>query len=71
MANPDHRKICDQGVATWNNWRERDNIVPGLSGDNFVDCELDGINFDGTVLHSAVFNAAKMKGARFVGAKLI
>jgi len=71
MANLEHVEILKQGVAAWNSWRAKDNIVPDLSDENFVNYELEGMNFEGARLHSVMFNAAKLKGARFMGARVI
>jgi hypothetical protein len=41
MANPEHLKILQQGVAVWNAWREGNpEIILDLSGANLFRADL-------------------------------
>jgi uncharacterized protein YjbI with pentapeptide repeats len=45
MANPEHLKILDQGVAAWNKWRvENSRIFPDLEGADLRGMNLSGAN---------------------------
>jgi hypothetical protein len=43
MANAEHMKVLDEGVASWNRWR-----LPGMQGhyeiDHLISLELGGSN---------------------------
>jgi hypothetical protein len=46
MANEEHLKILEEGVAAWNRWREaHPEISPDLSGANLIRANLRDANF--------------------------
>lgn len=71
MANPEHVKILEQGVAVWNKWREEN---PGVAPD-FINATIRGGNFYKVDLHNADLtkadlNTADLGAANFTKANL-
>lgn len=82
MANPDHLRMLEKGVKTWNKWRsDPDNHgLLDLSGSN-LSCEnlddiilfnvdLEGANLEGTQLQGANLNSTYIINANLRGADL-
>jgi uncharacterized protein YjbI with pentapeptide repeats len=66
MANPEHLEILNQGVETWNQWREEHReIKPNLRGG-----DLDGIDLTGVNLSWADLGMIRLRGTILSGAKL-
>jgi len=71
MANPEHRKILQQGVTAWNQWRKKNQGErPNLSGADLSGANLRGAILVGTNLSGANLNQAHLSGARLGGANL-
>jgi len=77
MANPEHLKILQQGVGTWNKWRKQNpQIVPDLrsailrgldfSGADFVGADFSGANLIDAICRAANFQNANLGGAHFI-----
>jgi hypothetical protein len=86
MANEEHLQILNEGVGTWNQWRE-DNPkeIPDLSGADLSDADLSDAslsdaslsdaslsdaNLSGANLNSTNLNSASLSGANLSGANL-
>lgn len=69
MANEEHLEILKQGVAVWNEWRNRNRFylhaIPDLKEANLERVSLEGADFS-----SAHFDAANLTGANLTGASL-
>jgi uncharacterized protein YjbI with pentapeptide repeats len=79
MANPEHLKILEKGVAEWNKWRDENReIVPDLSeanlqetclliddlsGDFYLDVNLSNVNLEGENLEMANLQYADLSSA--------
>ena len=64
MANPEHLKILEQGVAAWNQWRkDNPNVTPDLSTVNLSDADLRNANLVYADLHNADLRDANLSGA--------
>jgi hypothetical protein len=65
MANPEHIKILEQGVESWNKWRTENIELADidLSGANLSEEDLNGINFFGVDLTNTNFNYTFLRGA--------
>jgi len=81
MANPEHLKILEQGVAEWNIWREENpDVRPELSSTNlsqvrinypgFEGANLCDANFRGADLRFSILNGVHLRGANLTGADL-
>ncbi len=71
MANIEHLKIIEQGVATWNKWRvENKTITPDLSHAQLQEVNLAKANFQSCNLSRANLSKAILVGANFEQAKL-
>ena len=70
MANPGHLAILQQGVQTWNQWREEHDIRPDLSGANLSGANLSGVNLSGADLSGVNFSSADIRGANLSQANL-
>jgi uncharacterized protein YjbI with pentapeptide repeats len=57
MANPEHVAKLKEGAEAWNEWRERSNEKPDLSG-----VQLDSDSLDDYNLRSADFSGARLYG---------
>lgn len=61
MANPEHLKILEQGVETWNRWREENpGIRPDLSEANLNVADLSKANLMGADLRVADLSEANL-----------
>ncbi len=70
MANRRHLKILEQGVDTWNKWREENaDVKPNLRGANLKGKKLVGADFSNADIHSTNFTGANLRKAKFTGAK--
>lgn len=66
MANLEHLKILEQGVAAWNNWRaDSPTIVPDLRGAVLEHKDLGGINFEEANLSGANFFLSTLERSNF------
>lgn len=76
MANPEHLKILQQGVAVWNKWREENpDVEPGLSkadldGEQLSEANLSRCNLSKASLFSADLHKADLSGANLYKANL-
>lgn len=71
MANPEHLRILEQGVDTWNKWRDgNQHVYPDLSRANLVGYDLVEINFSKTDLNSAQLDGANLTNTDFSDAFL-
>lgn len=72
MANKDHERQLDQGVAGWNLWRTKDpQLKPDLTGADLHGRKLQDVNFANALLDSANLEQADLTGANLEGAKLV
>ncbi|MDJ0713888.1 MAG: pentapeptide repeat-containing protein [Prochloraceae cyanobacterium] len=70
MANRWHLNILEQGVETWNRWREENSdIEPDLRGANLKGRELVGADFSNADIRSTNFTGANLREAKFCRAK--
>jgi uncharacterized protein YjbI with pentapeptide repeats len=61
MANEEHVKILEQGVAKWNEWREGNrDIRPDLSKANFGEADLNGVDLGHANLIQGHFSRANL-----------
>ncbi len=64
MANPEHIKILQQGVAVWNAWRTKEpEIAPDLCQADLRRADLRNANFYGTNLFGANLSGADLRAA--------
>ena len=73
MANEEHARLILQGVRQWNTWRRENHgldLLPDLSGMDFMNRNLIGVNFASTNLTGVSFAFAHLGGANLVGANL-
>lgn len=61
MANPNHLAILEEGVETWNHWRQVNaDVIPDLSGADLSGLELANVDL----------NHANIQGTKFIGSNL-
>ena len=65
MPNDDHIAVLERGAATWNAWREAQNLTPDLSG-----AGLRGLDLSGFDLSQADLRGADLRGTNFSQANL-
>ena len=76
MPNQDHLTLIKQGIASWNEWREKNPAVVAdlshayLRGANLSGAYLGGANLSGADLSNAYLSGANLKAAYFGGANL-
>ena len=71
MANLEHLAILEQGVDEWNAWRkEHEEVLPDLSGANFLDANLSEANLSEADLRMAELSWAHLRMAILIGADL-
>jgi hypothetical protein len=71
MANEEHLKILEQGVATWDRWRqENPEIQPDLIKADLIEANLSGVNLSRANLRVAVLTWADLTWASLEGADL-
>ena len=71
MANEEHLKILQQGVAAWNQWRkDHPMIQPDLSAADLSAAELSEVDFSGSDFSRADLREANLRKAIFFRAKL-
>ena len=71
-ANADQLAILQQGVQSWNQWREQNpNIKPDLSGADLSGTKLSGIDLSNVDLSNADLNHTDLSGANLTGANLL
>jgi len=65
MANAEHLEILEQGVKSWNTWREDNKSIkhPDLSGIDLSGRSLNGINFRGANLTEGHFTRCDLDGS--------
>ena len=64
MSNPEHLKLLEKGVKTWNKWREDNpDIQPDLSGAKLEGYNLYQANLTGSDLIRADLNEANLREA--------
>ncbi|WNZ28925.1 MAG: pentapeptide repeat-containing protein [Candidatus Bathyarchaeota archaeon] len=73
MANKFHRSMLKKGIAIWNDWKEKNSIIPELRGAdlrrldfsnaNLSNANLSRANLDGANLSYANLNDANLSGA--------
>ena len=70
MANPEHVRILQQGVAVWNHWRQQNpGVQPDLRGQSFKGQDLSGVNLSGANICSTDFSQATLCSANFSNAR--
>lgn len=71
MANEEHVKMLDQGVAVWNKWRrENPDIQPDLRGANLIGADLGKADLSRASLNRADLSRADLRGANLIRADL-
>jgi TIR domain/Pentapeptide repeats (8 copies) len=76
MANPEHLKIIQKGVRTWNEWRRKSpKTKPNLSGARLCFMDFSGanfcdVNFENAELMGAIFSRTQLKKANLRNAIL-
>jgi hypothetical protein len=71
MANPEHLSILEQGVGSWNAWRDQhSDIRPDLSEADLRRASLHGANLSGANLRGVIISGVVIGGARFSRADL-
>jgi hypothetical protein len=70
MANKEHLKILQQGVAVWNEWRDKNPESPNLRKAVLNDAKLNGANLSGAFLSEANLSGANLSGAHLLRARL-
>lgn len=72
MANPEHLKILEKGVRTWNNWRLKTffDVAPDLRGTDLHDTHLGDVNLEGVRLEGANLQDTTLIGSNLRQANL-
>jgi uncharacterized protein YjbI with pentapeptide repeats len=71
MADEEHLKLINGGVAAWNRWRgDHRGVMPDLRGAGLRNLDLIEANLDGADLRAADLRGALLSGASLVGADL-
>ena len=71
MANSEHLQILQQGVETWNQWRDQQReIIPDLSAVSIQGGDLRRAYLSGTDLRDAQLIQTDFRGARLIYARL-
>ncbi|MFW9889118.1 MAG: toll/interleukin-1 receptor domain-containing protein [Candidatus Thorarchaeota archaeon] len=71
MANSKHLDILKEGIAAWNDWRERNpGIQPDLSRSDLSGASLPGVNLKRANLKRATLKCADLEGANLEDAAL-
>jgi uncharacterized protein YjbI with pentapeptide repeats len=71
VADEEHLKIIRQGVAAWNDWREKNpEVQPDLREAKLSEANLNGANLSGAYLSGAFLMGAQLNGANLSGARL-
>jgi len=71
MTNRAHLNILNQGVKTWNQWRDANpNIRPDLQLANLHGKDLSKVNFSRANLSGADLSGTELRHAHFIGADL-
>src|SRR5882672_2615387 len=70
MPNEEHLKILKNGIQTWNEWREKNQVYPDLSGANLSGEDLRTVNFGDTNLRGAMIRNADLRKSSLWGADL-
>jgi uncharacterized protein YjbI with pentapeptide repeats len=72
VAAEEYLKIIHQGVAAWNEWREKNPLLsrPDLSSANLREAELNKAKLSGAKLSGANLSGAKLSGADLSWANL-
>lgn len=71
MANPEHLDKLQQGVPSWNSWREEhSDIVPDLARAPLRAANLQGANLNNAILWKADLAEAQLQGAKLHDANL-
>ena len=59
MADEEHVKILEQGVVSWNKWREENlGVEVDLSNANFSEANLNGADLSKANLSKVILNGA-------------
>lgn len=68
----EHLLILKSGVRHWNSWREKNpQIIPDLSLENLSGMQLQGVNFEGTILWVTDLSGANLCEANLFKAKCV
>ena len=71
MANQEHLATLNQGVAVWNQWKEKNpEVQPDLRGASLIEANLRGINLKEASLIEANLRGVNLRGANLRGADL-
>ena len=71
MADEVHLELIEQGVESWNRWREENpDSLPDLSGAYLFEAQLSGINLSGANLSHACLIGANLKEANLSNTNL-
>ena len=70
MANPEHIKWLEQGVASWNGRRQSNAFEPDLAAARLQDADLEGADLSYADLTNANLEGANLKGANLKRSKL-
>ena len=71
MADEEHIRLINEGVAAWNRWRaDHRDVTPDLSGAALRNLDLTGADLDGADLRAADLRGTVLSRASLVGADL-
>lgn len=69
--NKEHVAILNQGVGSWNQWREKNpEVKPDLSHTNLSNCNLKSANLSNTNLGGTIFSKTILYEADFSGSDM-
>jgi uncharacterized protein YjbI with pentapeptide repeats len=69
MVDNTHKKVADQGVAIWNDWRiQNPGLIPNLNGIDLSGQDWSGANFSRTDFVGANLENTNLEGAILTGA---
>ena len=70
MPNADHIAVLERGAATWNAWREAQNVTLDLSGAGLRGLDLSGFNLSQADLQGADLRGTNLSQANLSGSHL-
>ncbi|NQU88477.1 MAG: pentapeptide repeat-containing protein [Mariniphaga sp.] len=70
MANTEHLNILKKGFQHWNSWRNKNEVIPDLSGADLSEVNFSGVNFSGADLSGTDLLGVDLSGVNLSGANL-